>query len=76
MILLVVVVGGLFGLVIGRWWTLLLAVLAGLWVGTTEEVEVSGAILGLGYGFASGLGIFIGVLLRRSLSRDSDAASP
>jgi hypothetical protein len=77
MILPVLFVGGLFvGFAVGRWWTLLLAVLAGLWIGTTEEVEVSGAVVGIGYGLATGLGILIGVLLRRGLSGDSDAASP
>jgi hypothetical protein len=37
----------------------------GLWVGLTEEVEVPGWFLGFAYAGLSGLGIALGVFLRR-----------
>jgi hypothetical protein len=62
----VLIVGGLvFGLVLGRWWALLASVGLGLWVGLTEEIEVSGSYLGLVYAAISGLGIVLGIVLRR-----------
>jgi hypothetical protein len=57
--------GFVLGLVLGRWWALLASAALGLWVGLTEEVEVSGSYLGLVYAAISGLGITLGVLLRR-----------
>jgi hypothetical protein len=56
------------GLVLGRWWTLLAAIGAGLWVGLTEEVEVPGWFLGLAYAGLSALGITLGVFLRRAFA--------
>jgi hypothetical protein len=62
----VLLVGGfVLGLVLGRWWALLVTVGLGLWVGLTEEVEVSGSYLGLAYAGVSGLGIVLGIALRR-----------
>jgi hypothetical protein len=64
------IVGGLlFGAVVGRWWTLLAAIAIGAYVGLTEEVEVSGWVLGVGYGVVAAFGIAIGVLIHRGLSR-------
>jgi hypothetical protein len=67
MILYLVLVGGGFiiGLVLGRWWALLASVGIGLWIGLGEEVEVPGWYLGLAYAALSGLGIALGILLRR-----------
>jgi hypothetical protein len=53
------------GVGLGRWWALLAAAGVGLWVGLTEEVEVPGWFLGFAYAGLSGLGIALGVLLRR-----------
>ena len=64
------VVGGLLlGLVIGRWWTLVAPVALGAWIGVTEEVEVPGAFLGIGYALFSAAGVVAGVLLRRPLAK-------
>jgi hypothetical protein len=57
------------GALLGRWWGLSAAVALGLWVGFTEEVEVPGWYLGLGYGAISGFGVALGVLVRRGLAR-------
>lgn len=67
--LLLILAGFVFGIALGRWWALLAAVAVGLWIGTTEEVEVPGWVLGAGYGALSGLGIALGVMVRRLLAR-------
>jgi hypothetical protein len=64
-----IVAGFVLGIVIGRWWALLPAVAFGLWAGTTEEVEVSGRVIGLGYRGLSGLGVASGVAARRLVGR-------
>jgi hypothetical protein len=62
----VLIVGGLvFGLVFGRWWALLVPAGLALWIGLTEEVEVSGWYLGFAYAAVSGLGVVLGIALRR-----------
>jgi hypothetical protein len=62
----VLLVGGfVVGLVVGRWWVLLLAAGIGLWIGVSEEVEVPGWYLGTGYAAVSGFAMALGVLLRR-----------
>lgn len=68
MLAIVVIAGGLvLGLTVGRWWILGAAVAFGLWAGLTEEVEVSGWVIGIGYGALAALGVASGVLLRRLL---------
>jgi hypothetical protein len=47
----------------------LLAIPIGAYIGLTERVEVSGSVLGIGYGATAGLGITIGVLIHRGLAR-------
>jgi hypothetical protein len=66
-----VLIGASFilGIALGRWWALLACVAVGLWVGTTEEVEVPGWVLGAGYGALSGIGVASGVMARRLLAR-------
>jgi hypothetical protein len=65
----VLLVGGLvLGLVVGRWWALLASAGLGLWIAWTTEVEVSASYLGLVYAAISGLGIVLGVVLRRLVS--------
>jgi len=66
--LVLIVAGFVVGIAFGRWWALLAAVAIGLWVGMTEEVEVSGWVLGFGYGLLSGLGVAGGVMARRLLT--------
>jgi hypothetical protein len=59
------------GLIVGRWWALLAAAGVGVWIGMTEEVEVSGWWLGAGYAAFAALGIAAGILLRRFATRDA-----
>jgi hypothetical protein len=66
--------GFLLGLTLGRWWALLACVGVGMWVGVTEEVEVPGWFLGLAYAALSGLGVVLGVVLRRSLAKSSQSS--
>jgi hypothetical protein len=61
--------GFVLGIAIGRWWALLAAFAFGLWAGTTEEVEVSGWLIGVGYGGLAGVGVASGVGVRRMLNR-------
>jgi hypothetical protein len=65
--LALVAIGLVAGLVVGRWWALLLAVALGVWIFMASEVEVPAWLLGLGYGVLAGAGIVAGVLVRRSL---------
>ena len=66
--LALVAIGLVAGLVIGRWWALLLAVALSVWIFLVSEVdEVPPWLLGLGYGVLAGAGIVVGVLVRRSL---------
>lgn len=67
--LVLIVAGFVLGIAIGRWWALLAALAFGLWAGTTEEVEVSGWVIGVGYGGPAGVGIAAGVGFRRVLNR-------
>jgi hypothetical protein len=61
--------GLVFGAVVGRWWSLLGAVVIGLLVGLFFEVEVSRTLLGVASGVVAAVAIAIGVTLRRGLAR-------
>jgi hypothetical protein len=61
--------GLVFGAVVGRWWSLLGAVVIGLLVGLVSEVEVSSTLLGLVSGVVAAFAIAVGVALRRGLAR-------
>ena len=61
--------GFLVGLVIGRWWALLAAVVVGLWITAVTEVEVPHSVLGVGYAAISEVGIAAGLAVRRGTSR-------
>jgi hypothetical protein len=77
--LYLVLVGGGFalGLIVGRWWLLVVPAGLGLWVGLSEEVEVPGWFLGLAYAALSAVGVGLGVLVRRRLAgRRPDPAQP
>jgi hypothetical protein len=70
MLYLVLVGGGFFaGLVVGRWWLLVLPACLGLWVALSEEVEVPGWFLGFAYAALSAVPVALGVLTRRRLAR-------
>ena len=70
MFLVVVFAGGgfLLGLLVGRWWALAGAAAAGIWIALWEEVEIPGWLYGLLAGGLAGLGVAVGVFLRRRLS--------
>jgi hypothetical protein len=61
--------GFIVGLALGRWWALIGAVVIGIAVGFTSEVEVSPIVLGVGYGLVSAFAIAMGVALRRTIGR-------
>jgi hypothetical protein len=66
--LVLIVIGVVVGLAVGRWWVLLAAVALGVWIGLVSEVdEVAPWFLGLGYGVLAGAGIVVGVLVRGRL---------
>jgi hypothetical protein len=60
-----VAAGFVFGLALGKWWALVGAVVVGIVVALTFEVEVSPIVLAVGYGLVSSLAIATGVALRR-----------
>jgi hypothetical protein len=68
MLYLVLIGGSLaLGLVVGRWWTLVLPIGLGVWVGLSEEVDVPGWFLGGAYATLAGLGVVLGVVVRGRL---------
>jgi hypothetical protein len=77
-VLYLALVGGGFvlGLVVGRWWLLVLPAGLGLWVGLTEEIEIPGWFLGAAYAALSAAGVGLGVLARRLARRQCRAAQP
>jgi hypothetical protein len=76
MIALVLVgLGFLAGLAIGRWWALALSVPSAVWIGATTEVEVGGLFLGAGYGLLIAVGIALGVVARQHATRGSRSSS-
>jgi len=64
LILILLVVGFLVGLAVGRWWALLAPAGFGVWIAAVTEVEVPGWYLGLAYGAVAALGTAGGVLVR------------
>jgi hypothetical protein len=61
--------GFIVGLALGRWSALIGAVVVGIAVGVTSEVEISPIVLGMGYGLVSAFAIAMGVALRRTVGR-------
>ena len=67
----VVVLGFALGLAIGRWWTLIAAIAAWIWIWSSTGVdEVPHWFLGLLYGGAAAIGIAAGVALRSHTRRN------
>ena len=65
--LIVIGIGFLIGLAIGRWWALVIAVGFGIWIGVETNVdEVPHWFLGLAYGAIAALGIAAGIGARRA----------
>jgi hypothetical protein len=70
LVLVLVSAGFLFGAFLGRWWALLAAVAAGVWIASSTEIEaVPSWYLGLVYSGLSAVGISAGILVRRRLAR-------
>ena len=68
---IVVVLGFALGLAIGRWWTLIVAIAAWIWIWSITGVdEVPHWFLGLLYGGAAAIGIAAGVALRSHTRRN------
>ena len=68
----------MLGLVVGRWWALLIPVVFGLfgWAVWSEDREVNAEAIGLFYGGISAAGALLGVLIRLSWSAEPGAARP
>ena len=62
-------VGFILGLLVGRWWALTAAVGFGVWVAFVSELEVPGWFLGLWYGAIACAGIGTGIAVRRAIHR-------
>ena len=62
-------VGFILGLLVGRWWALVAPVGFGVWVTIVSEVEVPGWFLGLAYGVIGCVGVGLGVAARRTMRR-------
>jgi hypothetical protein len=72
----VVVVGFALGLAIGRWWTLIAAIAAWMWIWSSTGVdEVPHWFLGLLYGGATAIGIAAGVALTSRTRRGSNTSN-
>jgi hypothetical protein len=65
--------GFVSGLALGNWWALLAAVVVGIAITLTAEVEVSPLVLGVGYGLVSAFAIALGVALRRAFRSQPDS---
>ena len=73
--LILIFAGFVLGVAVGRWWVLLASVAFGIWIGATEEVEVSGWVVGVGYGDLAAIGTTLGILIRRGLGQRSSRSS-
>ena len=73
--LILIAAGFVLGVTVGRWWVLLASLLFGIWIGTTEEVEVSGWVIGVGYGGLAAIGTSFGLLVRRGLRQRGSRSS-
>ena len=64
-----IAVGFILGLLVGRWWALTAALGFGVWVAIVSEVEVPGWFLGLWYGTIGCVGIGSGIAVSRVIHR-------
>ena len=67
--LVVILLGFVFGLVVGRWWAFSAAIALGVWIGLNTEVEVPAWFLGAAYAALTGAGIAAGIGLRKFITR-------
>lgn len=65
LVLILIAAGFVLGVIVGRWWVLLAPIAFGVWIGATEEVEVSGWVIGVAYGGLAAIGTALGLLVRR-----------
>jgi hypothetical protein len=65
--IVILALGFVIGLVIGRWWTPVIAAAFGAWIWRTTGVEIAHWFLGLLAGGFAALGIGAGVAARRLL---------
>jgi hypothetical protein len=71
-----IVVGFALGVLL-RWWALAAAVVFGIWLGSTTDVdEVPGWLLGAGYTLLISLGAALGVVARRGLRPRRESKQP
>ena len=69
-VVFVVALGFALGLIVGRWWTILAAIAAGVWILSRTGVdEVPHWFLGLLYGGCAAIGIALGIALRSRMKR-------
>jgi hypothetical protein len=65
----VVVLGFVVGVVVGRWWALVAAIIFGAWIWSESTLEVSAWFIGSAYAGIAAAGIAAGVLLRKFVAR-------
>jgi hypothetical protein len=64
-----VAAGFLIGMVVGRWWALLVAAGAGVWVALIDETVLDGWFVGGLWASFAAVGICAGILARRLVTR-------
>ena len=67
--IVILAIGFVIGLAVGRWWALALAVAFAAWIWRTIGVEIPHWLLGMFFGGFAAIGIAAGVALRRRLRR-------
>jgi hypothetical protein len=65
-----IAVGFILGLLVGRWWAVTPAVGFGVWVAIASHLdEVPGWLLGIWYGAIGCMGVVTGIAVRRAIHR-------
>lgn len=65
----ILALGFVIGVAVGRWWALVIAVAFGAWIWADTDVEVPHWLLATMYGGIAAIGIGAGVATRRRLKR-------
>ena len=71
---MLIAVGFILGLLVGRLWALTVAIGFGEWVATVSELEVPSWFFGLVYGAVGCVAIGTGIAVRRAIDRLRDPA--